>query len=126
VFSDAAELKQFVAYTDKRWLALVPVLALLGVVPLLGTILGLWLYEVSPAGALGAFARWQGRASSQVLRRLGLLGIAVLQPLPMVGAVVVPVWVGVLHAQRRRAVRAGLKAVAEVGEGEAPALPVAG
>ncbi len=125
-FADAAEREQFVTYADKRWLALVPVLALLGVVPVLGAILGLWLYQVSPAGALGAFARWQDRAGSQVLRRLGLLGIALFQPIPMVGAVVVPVWVGVLHAQNRRAVRAAPKAVATVGEAQAPVLRAAG
>jgi Zn finger protein HypA/HybF involved in hydrogenase expression len=125
-FADSAEREQFVRYADKRWLALVPVLAMLGVVPLLGAILGLWLYQVSPAGALGAFARWQDRAGSQVLRRLGFLALAVFQPIPMVGAVVVPLWVGLLHAQSRRAVRAAPKAVAQVGASEAPALSAVG
>lgn len=125
-FADTAEREQFVTYADKRWLALVPVLAALGVVPLLGPILGLWLYQLSPAGALGAFARWHDRAGSHVLRRLGLLGLAVFQPIPLVGCALVPAWIGVLHAQNRRAVRAATKAVAAVGEAEAPALSAAG
>jgi hypothetical protein len=115
-FSDAAELEQFVAYADKRALALIPVLALLGLLPVLGAILGLWLYRVSPAGALSTFSRWHDRLAWRVLRRLGLLGLAMLQPLPLVGAVAVPALAGVLHAQSRRAIRAGARALTEVGE----------
>ncbi|MFP2934692.1 hypothetical protein ACLESO_58210, partial [Pyxidicoccus sp. 3LG] len=125
-FPDAAALDQFVSYADRRWLALVPVLALLGLVPFLGALMGLWLYRVSPAGALGAYARWQDQVSSQLLRQLGLLAIVVLQPLPLVGAGVVPVLVGVLHAQSRRSVRVGMESLAQPTQDEAPVLSATG
>jgi hypothetical protein len=127
VFPDAELLARFLTYADKRYLALVPVLALLGLVPLLGTLLGLWLYGVSPAGALGAYARWQHRVSSQMLRELAMLGMVVLQPLPVVGAALVPALVGVLHAQSRLAVRIRPEARAEeAAPAAAPALQAAG
>lgn len=118
-FPDTEALKQFLSYADKRWLALVPVLALLGLVPLLGAILGLWLFRVSPAGALGAYARSRDQVSSGLLRQLGLLGIAVLQPLPLVGAAVVPALVGVLYAQSRLALSAGASTLGARQEGNA-------
>ena len=60
------------------------------------------------------------------LRQLGLLAIVMLQPLPLVGAAVVPLLVGVLHAQSRRAVRVGVKSLAQATKDEAPALAATG
>jgi ferredoxin len=117
VFPDTAALKRFVSYADKRWWALVPVLALLGTVPVLGAIIGLWLYRLSPAGSLGAFARWRNRVSVKLLMDLALQGLAVLQPLPLVGAAILPALVGLLHAQNRRAVLARTEALPAVNEG---------
>jgi hypothetical protein len=104
-FSDAAELARFVSWADRSWLALVPVLALLGLVPLVSALLGLWAYRLSAAGTLAAYGPWQARLSSQFLRAAGIVAVSFLLPIPPVGALLVPLFIGLLHAHARRAVQ---------------------
>lgn len=107
-FQDTHGVEAFVAYADKRFVTLLPALVLLGLLPVIGAMLGLWLFRVSPAAALGAFADWQVRLRSGVLRGVGLLVLIGLQPVPIAGGLALPIFVGMLHLSNRRAARASL------------------
>jgi hypothetical protein len=88
---------------EARLAALVPALAVLGLVPVLGIGAGLVLYKLAPAGTLGASVRWRERLGTRLLRTAAVLALLFIQPLPIVGAFAVPGLIVLLHLATRRA-----------------------
>ena len=90
-------------HVDTRVVALMPVFAVLGLVPGFGLVLALLLYKLAPSGALGGYAQWHQALGTRVLRSGALLGLGLLQPVPIVGALASAGLIGLLQLWARRA-----------------------
>ncbi|MFP2924806.1 hypothetical protein ACLESO_06235 [Pyxidicoccus sp. 3LG] len=102
-FRDEVARRSFLRYVEARLAVLVPVLAVFGLVPVLGIGAGLVLYKLAPAGSLSAFVSWRERLGTRILRAVAVLALLFLQPIPVVGAFAVPGLVVLLHLATRRA-----------------------
>ncbi|HEX8704039.1 MAG TPA: hypothetical protein VF815_34725 [Myxococcaceae bacterium] len=109
-FQDDESCRSFLRHVERRLAVLMPVLAALGLVPVLGIGAALVLYRLAPAGALGAFVTWKDRLGTRVLRVAAVLVLMLLQPLPMVGAFAVSGVIMLLHLSTRRAFLASQRA----------------
>lgn len=108
-FTDAEQARRFVGQVDARVLALGPVLAGLGLIPVLGLGLALLLYRVAPSGALAGMVRPKDRLVTRLLKGLAVVLLALVQPVPLLGVAAV---VGLLAAQHLWTRRAFLGASA--------------
>jgi hypothetical protein len=95
-FTDAEQARRFVGQVDARVLALGPVFAGLGLLPVLGLGLALLLYRVAPSGALAGMVRPKDRLVTRLLKGLAVVLLALVQPVPLLGVAAV---VGLLAAQ---------------------------
>lgn len=82
---------------------MVPVFALLGLIPILGLGLALLVYRVGPGAALVGFASWRDRLGVRALRGATVFVLALLQPVPVLGAAAVLTLVAAQQAWARRA-----------------------
>lgn len=119
-FDDVELASAFARYVDVRVAALSPAFLALGLVPVLGLVLALVLYRLSPAGALARYIGWRQRLGSRLLRGAILLGLALAQPIPVVGTAAALALVTVTQLWNRRAFLAGA-AAGDVGRVEAAA-----
>ena len=80
-----------------------PIFAALALVPGLGLVLALLLYKLAPSGALGGYVRWHLSLGTRFIRGAALLGLGLLQPVPLVGALAAAALIAVLQLWTRRA-----------------------
>lgn len=102
-FRDGSEARALARRADTRFAALVPVFALLGLVPLLGLGAALLLYALSPASALGRYVGRRDRFATRLLRGLLLLALVFLQGVPLVGTLAGLAILSVTHLWTRQA-----------------------
>ena len=102
-FASETEARAFVRYVDTRVAALMPIFAALALVPGLGLVLALLLYKLAPSGALGGYVRWHLSLGTRFIRGAALLGLGLLQPVPLVGALAAAALIAVLQLWTRRA-----------------------
>lgn len=102
-FGSVEEAKAFVRRADARVLAMTPVFGALGLVPVAGLGLALFLYRVGPGGALSGYATVHERLGVRATKWLALAGLALLQPVPLVGVGAVLAMVAIQQAWNRRA-----------------------
>lgn len=123
-FPDADAARAFVRYAGRRLLVLLPLLAALALVPVLGLGAVVLLTAIAPSGALAGFVGLRGRLGVRALHGLAWLALALLQPVPLVGAFAAVGLVGVTHAWRRRSFLASVPEVERSGGAPvAEALP---
>lgn len=126
-FRDEEARRAFLRFVDARLAALMPVFALFGLLPVLGIGAAFLVYKLSPAGALGGYVRWRDRLGMGFLKAAAVLALVFLQPVPLLGALVVPAVIALLHVPSRRAFLGGAPsgaadAVAGVPEQAVPKL----
>ncbi len=88
---------------DARVLAMAPVFGALGLIPVAGLGLALFLYRVGPGGALSGYTTVQERLGVRAMKWLALAGLALLQPVPLVGVGAVLAMVVIQQVWNRRA-----------------------
>lgn len=111
-FRDDAEFEGFVRYVDTRFAVLTPVIIGLGFVPVLGLAVALVTYKLSAAGAFAGYANWKGHLGVRVLRAVMLIGLALVQPVPLVGVGATWAFITLSHVWLRRTVHASRAAKA--------------
>lgn len=104
-FRDDAEFDAFVRYVDTRFAVMTPVFIALGFVPVLGLALALVAYRLSSAGAFAGYADWRGRFGVRVLRGVLLVGLALVQPVPLIGVAATWGYLTLSHVWTRAAVK---------------------
>lgn len=103
------ERKTLAKQVDLRFAAFTPVFAAMGAVPVLGLGGALLAYRLSPASTLGGYVEWHHKLGTRALRWLVIVGLALLQPIPLVGLGAVLVLIGLQHAWARAAFLKGEK-----------------
>lgn len=101
-FSTADEARAFVQRVDRRVGMTLPLAAAFGFVPVAGLGAALMLYRLGPGGALLGYAPVRDRLVRRALKFMVLLGLSLLQPIPIVGAAAAAGTVGLLHLWSRR------------------------
>jgi hypothetical protein len=84
---------------------LTPVFIALGFVPVLGLAIALVTYKLSAAGAFAGYADWRGRLGVRFLRMVMLVGLALVQPVPLVGVAATWAYLTLSHVWVRTTVR---------------------
>lgn len=102
-FRDPAEARAFVRHVDARVAAMTPIYAALGLVPILGLAVSLVLYRLSPAGALSNYVSWHQRLAPRLLRGLAVMGLGLVQPVPVLGAGATVAVIGATQVWTRKA-----------------------
>ena len=103
LFADETESRTFVKYVDARAAAMAPLFALLGFVPFLGLGAAVLVYRMSAASALAAHVTVTGRIGNRALKGAGMLGLSLLQPVPLVGAAATVGVITAMHVWTRQA-----------------------
>lgn len=104
-FRDDAEFTAFVRYVDTRFAVMTPVFVALGFVPVLGLALALVAYRLSSAGAFAGYADWRGKLGVRVLRGAMLVGLALVQPVPLIGVAATWAYLTLSHVWTRATVK---------------------
>lgn len=105
-FRDDTEFDAFIRHVDTRFAVLTPVIIGLGFVPVLGLAIALVTYKLSAAGALAGYADWRGRIGVRFLRLVMLVGLALVQPVPLIGVGATWAYLTLSHVWLRSTVRA--------------------
>lgn len=105
LFRDDTEFTAFLRHVDTRFAVMSPLFIALGLVPVLGLGLALLTYKLSPAGSLAGFTDWRGKVGARVLRGLTLTGLALVQPVPLIGAGATWAFITASHVWVRRSVK---------------------
>jgi hypothetical protein len=95
-------IRMFLRAADRALLRILPVLALIGAVPVIGLVAGLCVLRLSTASAVAAHGRWKHRLVARAVRVGALLAFSLLQVIPFVGAAVVPLIAVASHLSNRR------------------------
>lgn len=104
-FPTPEDIRVFLRAADRALLRMLPLLALLGVVPVIGLVAGLCVLRLSSANAVAAHGRWKHRLVARIVRVGLLLAVSLLQVVPFVGAAVVPLIAVASHVSNRRPLR---------------------
>ncbi|WP_224367389.1 hypothetical protein [Hyalangium versicolor] len=96
------DIQKFLRAADRTLLRTLPLLALLGAVPVVGLVAGLCVLRLSSANAVAAHGRWKHRLVARVVRVGLLLVFSLLQVVPFLGAAVVPLIAVASHLSNRR------------------------
>lgn len=109
IFGDKAVNEQYFKTVDARLPKVLIVSAALGLVPLLGLIAGVIYYRIQLVAPYRRYLPWSKGFVTKWLVRLLLLVLALLQLVPVAGAVAVPLMALINHWMYRGAFRSGLK-----------------
>ncbi|WP_224248006.1 hypothetical protein [Hyalangium gracile] len=104
-FPTPDDIRVFLRGADRALMRILPLLALIGAVPLIGLVAGLCVLRLSSANAVAAHGRWKHRLVARAVRVGLLLAFSLLQVLPFVGAAVVPLIAVASHLSNRRPLR---------------------
>lgn len=102
-FEDSAAVRAFCNAIDKHFFRMLPVLALVSAIPVVGMPAGLVIFRWSTGNALSRYGDWHGRIGSRILRGIALLAAFFFAQIPLVGAVLLPIVAVVNHVRSRRA-----------------------
>ena len=89
---------------DRRLPVTLAVCAGMSAVPVLGLLVGGVYFRLSRNGSLGRYASLKRRLGSRVVMLLATVGLALLQSVPVVGIVSLPVLAALQYGMDRRAV----------------------
>jgi hypothetical protein len=112
----------FLQAADRALMRILPLLALIGAVPVIGLVAGLCVLRLSSANAVAAHGRWKHRLVARAVRVGLLLAFSLLQVVPFVGAAVVPLIAVASHLSNRRPLRHAAESAASAAPVE-PAPP---
>ena len=101
-FPTPDDIRLFLRAADRALLRILPLLALIGAVPIIGLVAGLCVLRLSSANAVAAHGRWKHRLVARAVRVGVLLAFSLLQMVPFVGAGVVPLIAVASHLSNRR------------------------
>ncbi len=104
-FPTPDDIRMFLRAADRALLRTLPLLALIGAVPVIGLVAGLCVLRLSSASAVAAHGRWKHRLVARAVRVGSLLAFSLLQVVPFVGAAVVPLIAVASHLSNRRPLR---------------------
>lgn len=121
-FPTPDDIRMFLRAADRSLLRMLPLLALIGAVPVIGLVAGLCLLRLSSANAVAAHGRWKHRLVARAVRVGLLLAFSLLQVVPFVGAAVVPLIAVASHLSNRRPLRRAAASAASAAPVE-PAPP---
>jgi hypothetical protein len=123
-FPTPGDVRTFLRAADGALLRILPLLALLGAVPVIGLMAGLCVLRLSSANAVAAHGRWKHRLVARAVRAGVLLAVSLLQLIPFIGAAVVPLIAVASHLSNRRPLRRAATASASAAPVEsAPVAP---
>jgi hypothetical protein len=100
----AEQAKQVLADIDRRLPVTLGVCAGMSAVPVLGLLVGGVYFRLSRNGSLGRYSSLKRRLGSRVVMLLATVGLALLQSVPVVGMVSLPVLAALQYGMDRRAV----------------------
>ena len=100
----AEEAQQVLRDIDRRLPVTLGVCAGMSAVPVLGLLVGGVYFRLSRNGSLGRYASLKRRLGSRVVMLLATIGLALLQSVPVVGIVSLPVLAALQYGMDRRAV----------------------
>lgn len=120
-FPTPDDVRTFLRAADGALLRILPLLALIGAVPVIGLLVGLCVLRLSSANAVAAHGRWKHRLFARAVRAGLLLAMSLLQFIPFLGAAAVPLIAVASHLSNRRPLRRAAAAVASAAPVE-PAI----
>lgn len=116
-FPTPDDTQVFLQSADRALLRTLPLLTLIGAVPLIGLVAGLCVLRLSTASAVAAHGRWRHRLLARAVRVGLLLVFSLFQVLPFVGAAVVPLIAVASHLSNRRPLQRAATASAQGAPG---------
>ncbi|QRN95860.1 hypothetical protein JRI60_43595 [Archangium violaceum] len=119
-FPTPDDIRMFLRAADRALMRILPLLALIGAVPVIGLVAGLCVLRLSSANAVAAHGRWKHRLVARAVRVGLLLTFSLLQVIPFVGAAVVPLIAVASHLSNRRPLQRAAASAAST----APVEPV--
>ncbi|MCY1077381.1 hypothetical protein [Archangium lansingense] len=112
------DIRMFLRAADRALLRILPLLALIGAVPVIGLVAGLCVLRLSSASAVAAHGRWKHRLVARVVRVSLLLAFSLLQLVPFLGAAVVPLIAVASHLSNRRPLQRAAASAASAAPAE--------
>lgn len=123
-FPATDDIRMFLRAADRALMRILPLLALIGAVPIIGLVAGLCVLRLSSANAVAAHGRWKHRLVARVVRTGLQVAFSLLQVIPFVGAAVVPLIAVASHLSNRRPLqRAAAAATSAAPVEPAPPAP---
>jgi hypothetical protein len=104
----AEQAQQVLRDIDRRLPVTLGLCAGMSAVPVLGLLVGGVYFRLSRNGSLGRYASLKRRLGSRVVMLLATIGLALLQSVPVVGIVSLPVLAALQYGMDRRAVARSL------------------
>ncbi|PTL81133.1 hypothetical protein [Vitiosangium sp. GDMCC 1.1324] len=101
-FPTPDDIRVFLRAADRALMRILPLLALIGAVPVIGLVAGLCVLRLSSASAVAAHGRWKHRLVARAVRVGLMMAFSLLQVVPFVGAAVVPLIAVASHLSNRR------------------------
>jgi hypothetical protein len=106
------EAEQVLLDIDRRLPVTLTVCAAMSAVPVLGLLVGSVYVQLSRNGSLGRYASLKRRLGGRTVMLLATLGLGLLQSVPVVGIVSLPLLAALRYGMDRRAVRSSLNKAA--------------
>lgn len=106
----AEEAKQFLRAVDRRLPVTLAICAACSAVPVFGLVAGLVFYGLSRPGSIRRYVPWQSRFVARLFVSVATVALALIQPVPLLGILSVPLVCALNYAVDRSAVRLSLRA----------------